>query len=87
MPDNAHYHKARHKAWRERVLKRAGYLCEECKRYGRTDEKGLPVKADTAHHIKHLEDHPELAYVLSNGQALCKKCHNRKHPDKGGRYW
>ena len=87
MPDNQHYHHARHKQWREKVLKRAGYMCEECKRYGRMDRNGLPVRATTAHHIKHIDQHPELAYDVSNGQALCAKCHNRQHPEKGGVYW
>lgn len=87
MPDAAYYQQARHKRWREKVLRRAGYLCEECKRYGRTDADGNPVRATTAHHIKHRDEFPELAYVISNGQALCAKCHNAKHPEKGGRYW
>lgn len=86
MPDAAYYQLARHKRWREKVLRRAGYLCEECKRYGRTDADGNPVRATTAHHIKHRDEFPELAYVISNGQALCAKCHNAKHPEKGGRY-
>lgn len=88
MPGDRHYHEKKHREWREKVLRRAGYLCEECKRYGRTDENGLPVRATTAHHIKHLDEHPELAYVVSNGRALCEACHNNAHPEKGGaRYW
>ena len=87
VPNATHYQRAKHKRWRELVLRRAGYLCEECRRYGRTDANGNPVRATTAHHIQHLEDHPELAYTLSNGEALCAKCHNAKHPEKGGSYW
>jgi len=90
MPHDPHYNEARHKAWREKVLRRAGYLCEECKRYGRTDKDGLPVAATTAHHIKHRDEYPELQYVVSNGLALCEACHNRAHPEKGGargKYW
>lgn len=87
MPHKAHYGHARHKAWREKVLKRAGYLCQECRRYGRLDKDGLPVRATTAHHIMPLEEYPEKAYTVSNGIALCEACHNRKHPEKGGRYW
>jgi len=90
MPDDKYYHSARHKAWREKVLRRAGYLCEECKRYGRLDKNGLPVKATTAHHIKHRDEYPELQYDINNGRALCEKCHNREHPEKGGargHYW
>ena len=85
MPDNPHYHTARHKAWREAVLRRAGYLCEECKRYGRHGPDGLPVRATTAHHIKHRDEYPELAYLVSNGRALCEACHNKEHPEKGKR--
>ena len=90
MPDDEYYHRKRHKEWREKVLKKAGYLCEECKRYRRLDKNGLPVRATTAHHIKHREDYPELQYVVSNGRALCEKCHNKAHPEKGGargHYW
>ena len=80
-----YYSSPRHRAWREKVLRRAGYLCEVCRRYGRCGPDGLPVPATTAHHIKHRDEYPELQYVLSNGQALCEACHNRMHPEKGSR--
>ena len=83
--DDAFYHQKRHKEWRRKVLARAGHKCEECKRYGRTDEKGLPVAADTAHHILHADTHPEKRYDVTNGVALCRDCHNKKHPEKGRR--
>ena len=83
----AHYKTAKHRTWAQKVLRRAGYLCEECRRYGRTDKDGLPVRATTAHHIKHYEDFPELALDLNNGRALCNSCHNRAHPEKGGKFW
>lgn len=82
---NPHYDRARHKAWREKVLRRAHGLCEECARYGRVGKDGLPIPATVAHHIQHLDEHPELAYVVANGRALCADCHNRAHPEKGGR--
>ena len=78
MNDN-YYSSHKHRQWRERVLKRAGYLCEECLRYGKQ------VPATVAHHIKHADEHPELRYVLSNGKALCSACHNKEHPEKGGK--
>ena len=89
MPHDRYYDSARHRAWRDRVLRRAGYLCEECRRYGRVDEDGNPVRATTAHHVKPREDYPELQYSVENGRALCEACHNRAHPEKGkgGRYW
>lgn len=87
MPSDKHYTSKRHKEWRAKVLKRDKYLCQECRRYGRLTEEGLPVPATTAHHIKHRDKYPELQYKVSNGQALCAACHNHKHPEKGGRYW
>ena len=87
MPGDTYYSSKRHREWREKVLRRAKGLCEECKRYGRVDADGLPIRATTAHHIKHRDEHPELQYVVSNGRALCEKCHNAAHPEKGGRYW
>ena len=76
MSDNPLYNSARHKRWREKVLRRAGYLCEECKRYGRR------TPATVAHHIKHADEYPELRFIVSNGRALCNACHNKEHPEK-----
>lgn len=87
MARDKHYDGKRHEIWRDKVIRRAGGLCQECRRYGRLDKDGLPITATTAHHIKHKEDHLELAYDVSNGMALCGKCHNRMHPEKGGKYW
>lgn len=86
MARDAHYDSKRHEVWRAKVIRRAGGLCEECRRYGRREKNGEPVAATTAHHIKHKNEYPELAYDVNNGRALCSKCHNRAHPEKGG-YW
>ena len=79
MTDEQFYHSARYKKWREKVFRHAGYLCEECKRYGKN------VPAAVAHHIKPREMYPELELSVANGRALCAKCHNLAHPEKGGR--
>ncbi|MBQ4166905.1 MAG: HNH endonuclease [Clostridia bacterium] len=84
MTDEQFYHSARYKRWRRKVLERAGYLCEECKRYNRRDQNGEPIRATVAHHIKHRDEYPELELEVSNGRALCAKCHNLEHPEKGG---
>lgn len=70
---------------REAILRRDGYMCQKCKRYGKR------VPATVVHHIKHLEDYPELAYDDSNLISLCAACHDKEHPEKGrkglhGRY-
>lgn len=75
------YHRKRHKEWREKVLRRAGYLCEECARYGKREP------ATVAHHLKHVDEYPELRYFVTNGRALCAACHNKYHPEKGGSRW
>lgn len=72
------YHSRKHLIWREKVLRRAGYLCEECARYGRR------TPATVAHHVKHADSYPELRFVVTNGRALCAACHNKAHPEKAG---
>lgn len=65
------------KNFRKRVMIRDEYTCQRCKRYGRV------TPAREVHHIKHLEDFPELAFDPSNCISLCKACHNMQHPEKG----
>jgi 5-methylcytosine-specific restriction enzyme A len=81
MPAIKYYDSAKHRRWREAVLHRASYLCEECARYGKR------TPATVAHHRQTVEDHPELRLDVGNGEALCDACHNRMHPEKGGRMW
>lgn len=76
MPDKKHYQQGKHRKWRAKVLRRAKYLCEECKRYGRKTE------ATHAHHKKSVEEYPDLAYDVDNGKALCSSCHNKIEPRK-----
>lgn len=68
-------------AWRrkrEAILRRDGYQCQMCKRYGRQRQ------ATTVHHVKHVDEHPELAYTNENLISLCSACHNKAHPEKSG---
>lgn len=73
------YKSTRWKKKRAAILVRDRYLCQECKKYGRMRD------AVTVHHIEQVEDKPELAYVDSNLESLCQACHNKKHPEKGGK--
>lgn len=34
------------------------------------------------HHIKHVDEYPELAYKPDNVISLCKACHRAQHPEK-----
>lgn len=60
----------------KKILKRDGYMCQWCKRYGKK------VDATTVHHIKHADEYPELVYTDSNLISLCSACHNKAHPEK-----
>lgn len=75
------YHKAKWRRKQQLILRRDGYLCQDCKRYGRT------TQATTVHHIKHADEYPELEWDNDNLISLCSACHNKRHPEKGGRMW
>ena len=47
-------------------------LCEECKRQGR------PKLAQHVHHLIPRKRMPELSYVLSNLESLCRSCHGKE---------
>ncbi|MFA0816014.1 MAG: HNH endonuclease [Anaerofustis sp.] len=66
----------KNKRWdrkRAAILKRDGYRCQECKRYGRS------ATATTVHHINPLEDYPQLMYADDNLLSLCGSCHDQMH--------
>lgn len=71
------YETSKWKRKRQQILKRDGYRCVECARYGKI--RG----ADEVHHIKHYDEFQELAFVDSNLVSLCKACHNAQHKEKG----
>lgn len=82
------YHSA---AWLHKrvvILKRDHYECQSCRqRITKANEEGRQLhgwemylnKATCVHHIKELEDHPELALDDDNLVSLCDRCHNEKH--------
>lgn len=64
------------KPWRRlsrRMIKAAHGECRMC-----SDAHRL-TPAVLVHHIKHLREHPELAYTESNLMPLCHDCHERIH--------
>jgi 5-methylcytosine-specific restriction enzyme A len=72
----------RSKTWRQKreyILKRDKYLCQDCLKYGKN------VEARVVHHIIEVEDEPELKLTNSNLVSVCMACHNKAHPEKGGR--
>jgi 5-methylcytosine-specific restriction enzyme A len=66
-------------AWqrvRKTVLRRDGYCCVWCGRYGRRRP------AAVVHHVKDADEYPELALMPDNLVSLCQGCHNKAHPEK-----
>lgn len=65
--------------WRKKravILRRDGYKCRNCSRYGRN------VQATEVHHKKPVDLYPELAFDDTNLISLCHRCHNKMHPEK-----
>lgn len=58
---------------RENILRRDNYLCQECRRYGKT------TPANTVHHIYPLELYPEFGLVNENLLSCCTTCHGTFH--------
>jgi len=69
--DAGRYKEARWLRMRDAVLRRDGFLCQECRR------RGAGTPADTVHHI----DPDAAGEFLSplNMIALCAACHNKMH--------
>ncbi len=58
----------KYRNWMEQVIEKyqgTCYLCGE--------------ESEECHHIKSWIDYEELRYEVSNGAALCKKCHYKVH--------
>lgn len=69
----AFYKSTKWKRKRSKILRRDEYMCQESKRYGKTEP------ATTVHHIYPLEQYPELALVDWNLVSLSDKWHNAMH--------
>jgi len=75
----AFYNSAAWKAARLVVLQRDHHLCQPCLR------KPVPkiTPADAVHHVKPLDEAPDLALNLDKLESICGACHNKEHPEKG----
>lgn len=71
------YKSKRWKTLRARILRRDGYQCRECRRYGKA------VQADTVHHVYPAALYPDLSWEPWNLVSLCSTCHNAMHDRSG----
>ena len=67
------YKSARWEHLRGVILRRDGYRCQECRRYGNL------AQATMVHHAIPREDFPELSYEPWNLVSLCNACHEKMH--------
>ncbi|MBQ3431984.1 MAG: HNH endonuclease [Clostridia bacterium] len=76
-PEQIRFYKSKEwKAKRLEVLKRDHFECQRCAREGRH------TRANTVHHIQHLNEAWNLRLTESNLISLCAACHNIEHPEK-----
>lgn len=71
---------------RKQILAKDKYECQKC------NAKGFYSRATCVHHVKHLEDNPELAledfYTDEHGRqhrqllSLCDACHKEEHKEQ-----
>lgn len=67
------YRTTKWKRKRAKILRRDEYMCQESRRYGKTEP------ATTVHHIYPLEHYPELSLMDWNLVSLSDKWHNAMH--------
>lgn len=67
------YNSKEWKEVREKVLIRDGMMCKIC------EKNKISTLADEVHHIKYLEDRPDLAFELDNLISVCRACHMGIH--------
>ena len=67
------YKSKRWKRFRQSILRRDNFLCQESNKYGKA------VEANTVHHIYPAKDYPELFYNPFNLVSLSSKEHNKMH--------
>ena len=79
------YKSALWRSARQQALERDLYQCVECEAARQRGERVRPRPATVVHHIIPRSERPDLALELDNLQSLCDACHNKKHPEKGGR--
>lgn len=63
---------SKYKMWKQSVLKRDNYTCQEC------GCKGNLV----VHHIKPFATEKEARFDINNGITLCQNCHREVHKNE-----
>lgn len=62
---------AKYRYWRKKIFERDNWTCQKC---NAKSQKGKRIYLE-AHHIKHINQNPNLLYEINNGITLCRKCH------------
>ncbi|MDT1933929.1 HNH endonuclease signature motif containing protein [Staphylococcus aureus] len=70
---NKFYHSTSWNQLRMKAYLRDNRECQHCKREGKA------VKGQNVHHIKPIDQRPDLALDINNLITLCIDCHNKVH--------
>lgn len=70
---------AEYKDWKKAVLDKYDYTCQDCGLRQELCKTCGHKPILHCHHIKDYRDNPKLRYAVSNGIALCKRCHHNRH--------
>jgi hypothetical protein len=77
--------KAAYFDWKNAVLANAVWKCQGCSLdHGHVCECCGHRVLLHAHHVKPYANHPQLRYDVSNGLALCERCHKKVHHNQSG---
>lgn len=68
--------------WREKVLERDGYTCQNCGFIGLFNIN-LNVRGICAHHMNNWLQYPKDRFNTDNGITLCEDCHKKIHKGRG----
>ena len=67
------YRSARWRGLRRSALARDGWMCAECRRFGKR------VEATAVHHVFPMNEFPEYRWQGWNLTCLCGACHDAMH--------
>lgn len=77
LKEQGFYHSPAWRRIRRLALQQDRYLCQDCL------DNRIAAKAAEVHHIKPLEQYPDLALDLGNLRCLCRDCHEQAKKQKG----
>ena len=79
---NPFYHSDAWRRARASALARDKGMCRDCMDRFEAGYGVKPRRATMVHHVKSIEERPDLKLDLDNLRSLCDPCHNKHHPER-----